>query len=216
VLRGRRFAEAESIAEALIGDDGLRVEGLLMSSRLAQAQGRLADARDALDRAFAERPDDLQMMCERCQFLFDNGATGKAEQTLRSLIAHSPDDASAHYNLGTLLMRTNRFDEAVGVYHQSLRYRPNYAATYLNLGYALRDSGRIDEAATAWSRSCGYRRTIRWRDRSCCDWGEHRPRLVAESAVVRVIQLEHQATYRNSRLFRLFSRHGVTVYSVTE
>ena len=152
VLRGRRFADAESLAEALISDDGLRVEGFLMRSRLAQGQGRLADARAALDRAFAERPDDLQMKRERCQFLFDNGTTEEAEQSLRALIDHSPDDASAHYNLGTLLMRTRRFDEAVGVYQQSLRYRPNHPATYLNLGYALRDSGRIDEAATAWEQ----------------------------------------------------------------
>ncbi len=92
------------------------------------------------------------MLRERGQFLFNNGAPDEAELTLRALIAHTPDDAAAHYNLGTLLMRVQRFDEAVQLYHQSLRYRPNYAATYLNLGYALKDSGRIDEAATAWEQ----------------------------------------------------------------
>ena len=70
-----------------------------------------------------------------------------------SHLDHCPDDASAHHDLGTLMMRAGRHDEAVQEYHQPLRYRPNYAATYLNLGYALKDSGRIDEAARAWDRA---------------------------------------------------------------
>ena len=152
VLRGRRFAEAESLAEALLKDDGLRIEGLLMKSRAAQTQGRLAEVRDALDRAHAEHPDDAQTQRERCQFLFDHGTSDEAERTLRALIDHAHDDASAYHNLGTLLMRSGRHEEAVQVYRQSLRYRPNYAATYLNLGYALKDGGRIDEAATAWEQ----------------------------------------------------------------
>ena len=152
MLRGRRFAETESLAEALLGDDGLRIEGLLMKSRAAQTQGRLTEARNALDRAHAEQPDDAQVQRERCQFLFDHGTSDEAERTLRALIDHSPDDASAYHNLGTLLMRSGRHEEAVQVYRQSLRYRPNYAATYLNLGYALKDSGRVEEAASAWEQ----------------------------------------------------------------
>ncbi len=150
LLRGGRFADAESVADALLSDDGLRIEALLLKSRSAKGQGGLAEARVALDEALAERPNDLQMQRERCQFVFDNGTAEEAEQTLRALIAHTPDDAAAHYNLGTILMRAQRFDEAVQLYHQSLRCRPNYAATYLKLGYALKDSGRIDEAARAW------------------------------------------------------------------
>ena len=92
------------------------------------------------------------MLRGRCQFLFEHGTSDEAERALRELIDHSPDDASAHHNLGTLMLRAGRRDEAVQAYHQSLRYRPNYAATYLNLGYALKDSGRIDEAATAWEQ----------------------------------------------------------------
>ena len=49
--------------------------------------------------------DDLETLRGRCQFLFDQGTSDEAEQALRELIDHSPDDASAHHNLGTLLMR---------------------------------------------------------------------------------------------------------------
>ncbi len=38
MLRGLRFAEADSIAETLLSEDGLRIEGMLMKSRAAQGR----------------------------------------------------------------------------------------------------------------------------------------------------------------------------------
>ncbi|MFI5455270.1 MAG: glycosyltransferase [Isosphaerales bacterium] len=150
LIRGGRLAEAEALAEKLSEDGALRVEGLLIKSRTALGLGRFAETRDALDRAVAACPDDLETLRSRCQFLFEHGEPDEAEGALRSLIARAPDDASAHHNLGTLLMRIRRFDEAVQAYRQALRYRPNHAATHLNLGYALKESGRIEEAVAAW------------------------------------------------------------------
>jgi protein O-GlcNAc transferase len=69
------------------------------------------------------------------------------------LIEHAPEDASAYYNLGTLFLRSRRYDEAARAYRQSLRFRTNHPATYLNLGCALKDSGRIEEAVTAWEQA---------------------------------------------------------------
>ena len=61
-----------------------------------------------------------------------------------------PQDPGAYDNLGTLLLRTRRYDEAACAYRRSLRYRTNHPATYLNLGAALKDGGRISEAVAAW------------------------------------------------------------------
>jgi Flp pilus assembly protein TadD len=77
----------------------------------------------------------------------------EAEVALQSLIDHDPDDASAHHNLGTLRMRTQRYDGAVEAYRRSLSLRPRYAAKHLNLGYALKDSGRLDEAVAEWEQT---------------------------------------------------------------
>ena len=123
-----------------------------MKSRTALLRGRLAEARDALDRAVAIRPADLETLRGRCQFLFDHGSPDEAKPHVRTLIGQAPDDASAHHNLGTLLMRNRRYEEAVQEYRHALGISPNYAATHLNLGYALKDSGRIDEAAAAWEQ----------------------------------------------------------------
>jgi Flp pilus assembly protein TadD len=56
-------------------------------------------------------------------FFFDHATFDEAEQTLRALIHHIPYDGSAHHNLGTLLMRTGRHEEAVEEYPRALRYR---------------------------------------------------------------------------------------------
>jgi hypothetical protein len=69
-----------------------------MKSRAAQAQANLTGARDALDRAIAECPDDSQTLRERCQFFFDHATFDEAEETLRALIHHIPAG-------GTALMR---------------------------------------------------------------------------------------------------------------
>ena len=71
---------------------------------------------------------------------------------MRRLIARTPQDPSAHHNLGTLLLRSGRFDDAEQSYRQSLRYRSNHVDTYLRLGYALREGRRAAEAAAAWEQ----------------------------------------------------------------
>ena len=153
LIRRGRFAEAAALAQELLGNGSLRVEGLLMKSRIDLRFHCWDDARRELDRAFAEYPADPEILSRRCQLLFEHGAPEDAEHALKRLIDHDPADPSAYYNLGTLLLRTHRYDEAACAYRQSLRYRTNHPATYLNLGYALKDSGRMEEAITAWEQA---------------------------------------------------------------
>ncbi len=89
----------------------------------------------------------------RCQFFFDHGSVAEAEQAHEALLARDPGDASAYHNLGTLLMRSERYAEAVEAYRRSIELRPHHAATHLNMGYALKDCGRLDEAALEWEQT---------------------------------------------------------------
>lgn len=153
MLRAGRLAELDSLSENLTSVAELRIEGLLMKSRVAKAQGALSVARESLDCALAERPDDWATLCERSRFLFEHGTTDEADEALRLLLERRPGYASAHHNHGIVLMEARRFDEAVEAYRQSLRYRPTYAGTYLNLGDALRETGRTNEAREAWEQA---------------------------------------------------------------
>ncbi|MHB1560028.1 MAG: glycosyltransferase [Isosphaeraceae bacterium] len=152
LIRGGRSAEAAALAERMLADVAIRVEGHLLRSRLASLSGQIDDARAELDRAEQEYPQDVEAARSRCPFLFEHGTPDEAERALTRLLELDPDDASAYHNLGTLLLRTRRYDEAARAYRQSLRFRPGYPATYLNLGYALKDAGRIGEAVVAWEQ----------------------------------------------------------------
>ena len=60
----------------------------------------------------------------------------EAESALRRLAERSPSDASARHNLGTLLLRAKRYDEAAESYREALGLRPDNPVTHLHLGYA--------------------------------------------------------------------------------
>ena len=163
LIRRGRFAEAETLAQDLLGDASLRVEGFLIKSRIALRLHGWDDAKaSSIGRSRSTRTTRKSSAVAVSSS--STAATPEdAEQALKNLIDHDPDDPSAYYNLGTLLLRTRRYDEATSAYRQSLRYRTNHPATYLNLGCALKDSGRIGRshhglgtsAAIGSSRSVG-------------------------------------------------------------
>jgi GT2 family glycosyltransferase/tetratricopeptide (TPR) repeat protein len=150
LLKCGRINEAEGLAQELTNNEALRIEGLLLQVWTAQARGDSDLAREVLARAVTEGPDDLDTLRTRCQFCLEHGTPEETEGALKSLLERDPQDASSHHNLGTLLTRVGRSDEAIQAYRQSLRYRPNYALTYLNLGRTLKQTGRLSEAATAF------------------------------------------------------------------
>ena len=130
LIQQQKLAEAEKLAVELMKDEALRAEGILLESRVATAQNRLDDARAVLERracGMPRRPGDVARAMP-VPFPSWHGRGGRAGAP--ALIARDATCADAHHNLGTLLMRCQRHDEAVVAYRQALRYRPNYVATY--------------------------------------------------------------------------------------
>ena len=150
LIRGSRTSDALAVAEHCIGEPVLKVVGRLLKSRLAQASGDMPAAQAEIDRAIVEDPTDRIVLEARCQLLFEQGPSSMAEEALRDLIKHHPNDASGYHNLGMLLLRLKRYEEAARSLRQALRHRADSPATYLHLGFALKESGRIDEAVAAW------------------------------------------------------------------
>ena len=152
LARAHRQAEALEAAEHCLTDPALEVEGRLIKGRLAIAAGDFESALAEVERATADRPADRAALEAKCQILFDMGPPSRAEEALRNLIHRHPDDASAHHNMGILLLRLRRYNEAASSFRQALRQRADAPATYLHLGYALKESGRCDEAVAAWQQ----------------------------------------------------------------
>ena len=79
LIRERRLADAEKLADEMMQNGPVRAEGLVLKSRLALLQDRLAQARTALETAAAEYPDDRITLQSQSQFLFDHGTDEEAE-----------------------------------------------------------------------------------------------------------------------------------------
>jgi tetratricopeptide (TPR) repeat protein len=150
LLRRSKLDEAAAVAEHLISDDAVRVEGRLLRARVAAARGDLAAALRELEVATKEHPDDPEPLRAIGQHLFEGGHPEEAERALRALVRLDPSDAAAQHNLGTVYLRSGRFREAAASYRESLRFRPESAVTHLHLGYALKEGGRVHEAVAAW------------------------------------------------------------------
>jgi Flp pilus assembly protein TadD len=60
------------------------------------------------------------------------------------------DDAEAHANLGSALLRLGRSAEAIAPLQRALQFRPEDADTHTNLGNALRAAGRKNEALASY------------------------------------------------------------------
>ncbi len=68
------------------------------------------------------------------------------ETLWRTTLAKNPEAWMAHNNLGDVLLKQGRIDEAISQVQQAIRLKPGYADGYNNLGAILYKQGWIDEA----------------------------------------------------------------------
>ncbi|MDP1527333.1 MAG: tetratricopeptide repeat protein [Rhodocyclaceae bacterium] len=76
-----------------------------------------------------------------------------AEPLYRQVLEHDPGFADAWNNLGVLLQRAGRGEEAVDCFDRLVALEPGVARGHANRGVALKTLGRSDEAITAYQRS---------------------------------------------------------------
>ena len=100
----------------------------------APRSAALSPGREALERAAAHHAA---------------GRLDLAEAGYREVLAQAPDDAEALFNLGRVLRRTGRGEEALEAYRQALSLNPGSALAQLRVGETLTALGRPQEAVAA-------------------------------------------------------------------
>jgi len=88
---------------------------------------------------------------------FQRGYLNAATDAFLQVISEKPDDAEAHYNLGTLYLRRNDLAEARTQLETTLQLKPKHPEAWNNLGMIAAEEGKAEEAVTNFKRSLELR-----------------------------------------------------------
>jgi Tfp pilus assembly protein PilF len=117
-------------------------------------QGRLADAREELDKALQIGPSREEA---RSVYLTVLVATANEKQACARYNAVLDSQRSDVYNnLGTVLVGLGDADAAIRHYRSAIAARPDSAAAYLNLGLTLAGQKKLAEAQQALEAAVKY------------------------------------------------------------
>ena len=154
-----RFAAGDHRAAAKICRQALKraplaadLWHLLAAAELAE--GHVAPARRAVDKACALVPASCDYANTRALVLERAGALVEAEHLWRGLIDDDPNHADAGYNLARLYCRHGDAQGAVALLERVVACRPQWAAAWLNLGEARFECGDEGGAEQAYAEAC--------------------------------------------------------------
>jgi tetratricopeptide (TPR) repeat protein len=89
--------------------------------------------------------------------MYQHGYLDQAARSFQQVIAAKPENADAYYNLGTLRLRSNNFEEARSYLERTIQLQPNYPEAWNNLGMIAAQQGRMEEAIEDFQKSLALR-----------------------------------------------------------
>jgi len=89
--------------------------------------------------------------------LFQHGYLDEAAESFQQVVVSKPDDPEAYYNLGTLNLRRNDFQQARSYLEQTLKLRPNYPEAWNNLGMMSAQEGNAEQAVKDFQQALRLR-----------------------------------------------------------
>ncbi len=120
------------------------------------AEGRPGDAVDHFKSFIAVEPPELeQVRLARAALagaLVKSGRDDEAADEYRAILARQPSDPQDLVQLAQILLRRQRFAEAIVVLKQLTEARPEDPWAFGGLGIAFASSGRLDEAIDVFQR----------------------------------------------------------------
>ena len=126
-------------------------EAIAKMARLHRAAGRNVEALALFERYRVMVPGDFQVLAQIATTLSAlaryEEAEGYFEQALRGV-----DDAVTHFNIGLLMARTGRPDQALDAYQRALDRDPSLNDARTNLATVYARQGRLDRAVLELER----------------------------------------------------------------
>ncbi|MDZ8260548.1 tetratricopeptide repeat protein [Nostoc sp. ChiQUE01b] len=143
-----------------------------------QQQGKLEEAIACYEKALLILPDSIEVQINISNTLHIQGKLSPEEQVhyaglnhefaltrhqagdfkfaelyYRQAIALQPDLGKSHSNLGEILQKQGRLNDAIKSCQQAIKIKPDDANAYHNLGYFFHEKGRFEQAIEAYEKA---------------------------------------------------------------
>ncbi|MEQ9153279.1 MAG: tetratricopeptide repeat protein [Parvibaculum sp.] len=152
VERGE-FEEAEKLLRQSLKLVPTRAVPWVNLGRLLQQTGQWGEAVEVYEHAANLFPDHPQIAATLGQLYQRANRFAEAETQYRTAIENGGRPA-LYVQLGMVLLRQERTDEAVEAFQTAISFNPKLAAAYGNLGNAEQKRGNMEAAAAAYERAC--------------------------------------------------------------
>lgn len=140
------WSQAADLIGKSLAIDPRSAEAQLHFGIAMAAQGRRAEALEALTRALALRSHFARALSVRSGVYHELGLNAEALADIDKALAIEPYRLLALNNRGSILMDLNRLPEAVAALTRALSVDPGYAPALFNRGAALRGLQRLEDA----------------------------------------------------------------------
>ena len=150
-LRTPVYTDDRHLLEADLSQDPAPLTYLMLGT-LYQAEGRMAEARAAKERALRLAPNSSQALADVGALDIDTNNFGRADSLLARAVALAPNNSVAWLDYGTLRLRQDRLTESHDLFLRAERLDPEFILTQLNLTLVEIRLGQRDAARTRLGR----------------------------------------------------------------
>lgn len=150
---GRRLADPPFSQQLNHKQQVEKLAGELAECRLRQQPGMVENARRVYEEALQKDPHEQWLHHNYAEFLAGIGDLAGATEQMRIVRELAPENPAAYLQLGRLLARQQKFDEAQQCLDQALGLRPDVAYLYVELGQVRASQGNLDEALRQYRKA---------------------------------------------------------------
>lgn len=145
----RNFAAAQPLLEEVLRLNPSDTDALTLRGNLSLARGDPVAAIADLRAALRGQPGAVPVLRSLARAHLANKSPALAEESLRSALAAAPHDVDVQVDLGELLTRTHRFEEAVTLLEETVKAAPSTVSARTALIDAYLAKGDLAAAGAA-------------------------------------------------------------------
>ncbi len=130
---------------------------------IAKRRGKHIQAEDYFRKALEKEPENALLWAQLGDVLAQTESPlEEAIEAYKTALRHEPQDLDTLYNLGTLYVNGERFEEAIDLLGRALQIDPHHGAAHYNLALVLDERKDFDEARLHYLKAIEYGSDNAW------------------------------------------------------